>query len=103
MTIDLTEEETTALVKELRAIIDNDRYFLSPRIQMLKGFSPKSGQSPPASHCRHLNSTLRHARQQREGAAPVASASSTEATLESQEPDDRPQRPFGRHSSGHRR
>jgi hypothetical protein len=46
MTIDLTEEETTALVKELRAIIDNDRYFLSPRIQMLKGILAKIRPEP---------------------------------------------------------
>jgi hypothetical protein len=32
MQLDLTDEESEALVRELNAIIDNDRYPLSPRI-----------------------------------------------------------------------
>jgi hypothetical protein len=35
MTIDLTEEETATLLRELDTIIDGDRYFLSPRIRTL--------------------------------------------------------------------
>jgi hypothetical protein len=33
MNLDLTEEESAALVRELDRIINDDRYFLSPRIQ----------------------------------------------------------------------
>jgi hypothetical protein len=36
MTLDLTEEETAALIRELSLIIDGDRYPLSPRIVALK-------------------------------------------------------------------
>jgi hypothetical protein len=36
MTLDLTEEQTNALIRELRNIIQNDRYPLSPRIVALK-------------------------------------------------------------------
>jgi hypothetical protein len=35
MNIDLSDEETTALLRELDDIIGNDRYFLSPRIRTL--------------------------------------------------------------------
>jgi hypothetical protein len=40
MNLDLTEEETAALLRELDAIILTDRYFLSPRTT-LKGISSK--------------------------------------------------------------
>jgi hypothetical protein len=33
MTVDLTDEETATLPRELNAIIDGDRYFLSGRIK----------------------------------------------------------------------
>jgi hypothetical protein len=36
MNLDLTDEQAAALEKELTAIIEGDRYFLSPRIQMLR-------------------------------------------------------------------
>ena len=32
MTLDLTDEETAALLRELDGLIDGDRYFMSPRI-----------------------------------------------------------------------
>ena len=35
--LDLTDDEAPALVKQLRNIVENDRYPLSPRIQTLKG------------------------------------------------------------------
>jgi hypothetical protein len=36
MILELTDEEAAALERELTAIIDGDRYFLSPRIQTLR-------------------------------------------------------------------
>jgi hypothetical protein len=36
MNLDLSDEQAAALEKELRRIIDDDRYPLSPRIQMLR-------------------------------------------------------------------
>ncbi len=37
MNLDLADEETAALLRELDSIIDGDRYFLSPRIKTPKG------------------------------------------------------------------
>ena len=36
MLLDLSDEQAAALERELTAIIDGDRYFLSPRVQMLR-------------------------------------------------------------------
>jgi hypothetical protein len=47
MQLDLTDEEAAALVRELNAIIDNDRYPLSPRIRMLRGIRAKLPGAPP--------------------------------------------------------
>jgi hypothetical protein len=41
MTLDLTDEETAALLRELDGLIDADRYFLSPRIKTLKAIRTK--------------------------------------------------------------
>ena len=35
MNLDLTDEETAALLCELDGLIDGDRYFVSPRIKTL--------------------------------------------------------------------
>jgi hypothetical protein len=37
MHLELTDEQTAALVRELSQIVPNDRYPLSPRIVALKG------------------------------------------------------------------
>ena len=37
MDLELTDAEAALLIKELAAIIRNDRYFLSPRMQMSEG------------------------------------------------------------------
>ena len=37
MNLELTDEETGALIRELTQIVRNDRYPLSPRIVALKG------------------------------------------------------------------
>ena len=49
MTLDLTEEETGALERLVSRTIDDDRYPLSPRIQILKGILVKIAPSRPAS------------------------------------------------------
>jgi hypothetical protein len=41
MNLELSDEETAALLVELDRIIDGDRYPLSPRIQMLKAIRAK--------------------------------------------------------------
>jgi len=52
MQLDLTEEETAALVTLLAATIENDRYPFSPRIRTLCGilakFGPMAAPPPPA-------------------------------------------------------
>ena len=46
MNLDLTDEETTALLRELDNLIDGDRYFLSPRIKTLKAIRAKIRPEP---------------------------------------------------------
>jgi hypothetical protein len=36
MNLELTDEQTGALIRELRQLIDGDRYPLSPRIRVLE-------------------------------------------------------------------
>ena len=47
MMLDLTNEETDALARLLSRTIDDDRYPLSPRIQILEGIFVKIGLEPP--------------------------------------------------------
>jgi hypothetical protein len=46
MQLDLTDEETAALTRLLTHTIDDDRYPLSPRIQMLKAILEKIRPEP---------------------------------------------------------
>jgi hypothetical protein len=46
MHLDLSDEETAALLRELDEIIESDRYFLSPRIQTLKAVRAKLRPEP---------------------------------------------------------
>jgi hypothetical protein len=46
MTIDLTDEEATALARLLSSTVDADRFPLSPRIQTLKGILGKLRPEP---------------------------------------------------------
>jgi hypothetical protein len=46
MVLELTEEETAALLRELDGIIADDRYFLSPRITNLKAIRTKLRPEP---------------------------------------------------------
>jgi hypothetical protein len=63
MLIDLTEEESAVLLRELDGIIASDRYYLSPRITALKAIrskirpeparaplSPRKSYEPPPRH-----------------------------------------------------
>ena len=56
MILDLSDEQAAALERELSAIIDGDRYFLSPRIQMLRAIrnmirpEPKREPLPEPKH-----------------------------------------------------
>ena len=47
MKLDLTDEQAATLVKELNAIIENDRFFLSPRILTLTAIRSKLRPEPP--------------------------------------------------------
>ena len=46
MNLDLTDEETAALLRELDGLIDGDRYFLSPRIKTLRAIRAKIRPEP---------------------------------------------------------
>jgi hypothetical protein len=46
MNLDVTEEETAALLRELDGIIDGDRYFMSQRIRTLKAIRSKIRPEP---------------------------------------------------------
>ena len=46
MNLNLTDEETTAPLRELDGLIDGDRYFTSPRIKTLKAIRAKIRPEP---------------------------------------------------------
>ena len=46
MNLDLTDEETAALLRELDGLIDGDRYFMSQRIKSLKAIRAKIRPEP---------------------------------------------------------
>jgi hypothetical protein len=46
MTLDLTEEEAAALLRELDEIIESDHYPFSPRIQTLRAILAKLRSGP---------------------------------------------------------
>jgi hypothetical protein len=56
MLIELSDEESALLLRELNGIIDGDKYFLSPRIRMLKAIrskirpEPERPPLPPVKH-----------------------------------------------------
>jgi len=65
MTLDLTAEESAALLAELDRVIDGDRYFLLPRIRTLTAIRDKppccmdqpAGRSDPESSWSHTMRT----------------------------------------------
>lgn len=50
MQIDLSDEEAAALLALLNRTIENDRYPLSPRIQILRGILAKLAAVPKHPH-----------------------------------------------------
>jgi len=46
MNLDLTDEETAALLGELDGLIDGDRYFMSPRVKTLRAIRAKMSLEP---------------------------------------------------------
>jgi hypothetical protein len=52
MNLDLTDEETAALLRELDGHIDGDRHFMSRRIKTLKAMGARSDRSQYANRCR---------------------------------------------------
>jgi len=48
MQLDLSDDETAALLRELDHIIDGDRFPLSPRIRILSAIRDKLRPPPPA-------------------------------------------------------
>jgi hypothetical protein len=46
MHLDLSDDKAAALTKELNAIVENDRYPLSPRIRTLRGILAKLQPEP---------------------------------------------------------
>jgi hypothetical protein len=55
MKLHLSDEETATFLRELDAIIDGDRHFLSPRIQTLKAIRAKLRPEPAPEPLRRLN------------------------------------------------
>jgi hypothetical protein len=47
MTLDLTDEEARALIRLLCRVIDDDRYFMAPRLDPLKAILAKLDQPAP--------------------------------------------------------
>jgi hypothetical protein len=71
MQLNLTDEESEALLRELNAIIENDRFPLSPRIRMLRQIRAKLPGAPPSPP---------PARPDTRGTRPRASTASGKAT-----------------------
>jgi hypothetical protein len=46
MTLDLTDDETALLLKQLNSLIDGDRYFLCDRVKTLKAIRAKIRPDP---------------------------------------------------------
>ena len=61
MHLDLTDEETAALTKELHDIVENDRYPFSPRIRTLRAILAKLRREPVREPLRRPRSMRRHA------------------------------------------
>jgi hypothetical protein len=60
MNLDLTDEESAALRRELDGLIDGDRYFLSPRIKTLKAIRAKIRPEPARPPLPRRRSAMSH-------------------------------------------
>jgi hypothetical protein len=71
MALELTDDETAALTKELHDIVENDRYPFSPRIRTLRGIlaklrpEPVREPLPPLRHYEPLRATAARRRRGR--------------------------------------
>jgi hypothetical protein len=65
MNLDLTDEETAALLRELDGLIDGDRYFMSQRIKTLNAIRAKIRPEPARERCLRRRSPMRHRERQR--------------------------------------
>ena len=61
MNLNLSNEQASLLARELTNIIDNDRYFLSPRIRALREICNMIRPEPNANRSRSGNITSRRA------------------------------------------
>jgi hypothetical protein len=59
MNLELSDEQADLLDRELTAIIDGDRYFLSPRIQMLRAIRNMIRPEPVREPLPSRNATSR--------------------------------------------
>ena len=60
MHLELNDEQTEVLIRELAQLIDNDRYFLGPRVRVLKEILGKLRPEPSAtSRCPRYGITSR--------------------------------------------
>jgi hypothetical protein len=65
MNLDLTDEETAALLRELDGLIDGDRYFMSPRIKTLRAIRAKIRPEPVREPLPPHRRNMRHRGQRR--------------------------------------
>jgi hypothetical protein len=77
MTLDLSDDDTALLLRELDTRVANDRYFLSPRIQTLKAILAKIRPEParetlPRPRCMRRREQLQLRRRQPSLLLPVA-------------------------------
>jgi hypothetical protein len=73
--LDLSKEETAALLKELNGIIEADRFPLSSRIRVLKAlFGQRSDRIQSANRCRRQSIMSRCGRSRPRGGAPGVSS-----------------------------
>jgi len=59
--IDLSDDETTALLRELDRIVESDRYPFCPRIRTLPAIRAKLSPNRPGSRYPGPSTTSRHA------------------------------------------
>ena len=86
MTLDLTDEQTAPLLKELDSLIAADRFPFSPRIQMLKAIRAKLRPEPIREPLPPVSITNRRELQHRDGGALVVRAGRHRTGANAEEP-----------------